>query len=353
MTQTKHTSELSVVRATRSMRDPFSRATLILTGYFTAGVFVVLLVMNVLMYWLFIKNLHIEPHEDHSAIIEGEVFFPDDDEGAEDEVSEEVRENLINTLFVIDILLVIAGAGIGYLLARGALRPIRISFERQKRFVSDAAHELRTPLSVMKAATESSLERERTVSDYIRILKDIFDETHMLTSITDDLLLFSRTERIPALHTEHVNFSEVLGAEVHRIQPYAEKRKITLQETITPDIHISGDVHLLQRVCMNILKNAVDYNKDGGEVAIGLSRSGTNACCTVKDTGIGIAPSDLQRVFDPFFKASTSRKAVYGHGSGLGLSIVQRSIEAHGGSIQITSEIGKGTTVTIYLPLLS
>ena len=285
MTTTKHTSGPSVARATCSTRDPFSRATLILTAYFTAGIFVVLLVMNVLMYWLFIKNLHIEPHDDRVSIIAGDMYFPEDnednvededDEGMEEELSEEVRENLISTLFVIDIFVVIAGAGIGYLLARGALRPIRLSYERQKRFVSDAAHELRTPLSVLKAATESSLERERTTPEYIRILKDIFDETHMLTSITDDLLLFSRIERIPSIHTEDVLLSEVVETEARRIEPYADKRKIVLQKTLEPDIHVKGDVYLLKRAFMSVLKNAVDYNKDGGEVAIVLARSTSN-----------------------------------------------------------------------------
>ncbi len=347
----KPTSGPFVARGMRSMRDPFSKATLVLTAYYTAGIFVVLVAMNMLMYGLFIKNLHIEPHGNRIVVVPEERGESTGEEEIENSVSEEVRENLIETLFYIDILVVLAGAGIGYLLARGALRPIRISYERQKRFVSDAAHELRTPLSVLKAATESSLERERTNTEYIRALKDILDETNMLTTLTDDLLLFSRVERMPVVHKENVHFSEVVATEVRRIGPYAEKRHISLHTDLNPDIHVAGDTHLLKRVCINLLKNAVDYNKDGGEISITLSTSGTQCLLSMKDTGVGIAPSDLHRIFDPFFKASTSRKAVYGHGSGLGLSIVKESIEAHGGSIQVTSDVGKGTVVTVSLPL--
>ncbi len=353
MTKMKHISGPPVARGIRSTRDPFSRAIIVLTAYYTAGIFVVLVAMNMLMYGLFIKNLHIEPHGNRAGIIDVERVESIEDEEEEEGISEEVRENLIETLLIIDVLLVVAGAGIGYLLARGALRPIRISYERQKRFVSDAAHELRTPLSVMKAATESSLERERTGSEYVRALKDILDEANMLTAMTDDLLLFSRVERMPTLHKEDVNLSGVVNTEIRRAGPYAEKRRISLHGAVDEEIHVLGDVHLLKRVLMNLLKNAIDYNKENGDVTINLSHTRTEVCLSVADTGIGIAPSDIHRIFDPFFKANTSRKAVYGHVSGLGLSIVKQSIEAHGGSIQVESEVGKGTIVRVFLPSLS
>jgi heavy metal sensor kinase len=224
------------------------------------------------------------------------------------------------------------------------------SFAEIRRFTADASHELRTPLTAIRIETEVALRRSLTTGEYQHLLGSILEECDRLTRLADQLLMLSREDAgmIPQA-CGPVDLSSLVAGVVETMRPLTEAKGLRLQAGGNGPLGIHGDEARLRQVFYNLLDNAIKYTSEGGTIEVQLARHDKTAMVSIRDTGIGIAPEHLPRVFDRFYRADKARNRAHG-GAGLGLSIAQSIVTAHGGHIDIASSPGQGTTCTVILP---
>jgi len=227
------------------------------------------------------------------------------------------------------------------------------AFTQQRRFVADASHELRTPVTVIRSITDIALEEPLNLDEYDEILREINAESERLGLLINDLLVLARAdeEQMP-LDREPVRLDLLAYDVAATMEPLAKERGIELQLQKLEPATVSGDTARLIQVLMGLVDNALTYTNSGGTVTLGVELHGAVACLTVRDTGIGIAEGDIPYIFERFYRADPARSRAAG-GSGLGLSIAHWVVEAHGGSIEVQSRVGQGSTFTVTLPLAS
>jgi signal transduction histidine kinase len=258
-------------------------------------------------------------------------------------------------MILVNGTLFIGAVGLSYVLAGLTLRPIKQAYERQRHFLSDASHELRTPLAILQTELENELDNTKITTREKENSRSHLEEVRRMSTIVKDLLLISRLDGEDQLSTpkEVVDLQEIITTAVKRLQQYAAKQKIKIISSPltreTPLTVMANKEHLLQAIS-NLIKNGIDYNHPEGKVMIGLKPNKSSIDITVSDTGIGIAEAEIPKLFDRFYRVDQSRSRQIG-GSGLGLSIVQSVILELGGTIHISSQLGKGTTVTLTFPL--
>lgn len=243
--------------------------------------------------------------------------------------------------------LLLSGVG-GATLTRQAMQPIEQSFDRLKQFTADASHELRNPLMAIETNVEVALtypESDRSKGDTEKF-EAIASAASQMTHLTEDLLFLSRTNNLPKHHWEALNLTDLLDDLVQLYQPQAEKTNIRLQTDESEPLYLLGDAGQLNRLFTNLLVNALRYTPEGGRVDIERHLVGRQIVVSVKDTGLGIPPEQLERVFDRFWRAEQSR-AYQSGGSGLGLAIAQAIAQTHSGLITVTSQVGVGSCFTV------
>jgi len=245
---------------------------------------------------------------------------------------------------------VLASGGILWL-NKQTMQPIEESFRRLKQFTADASHELRSPLMAISSNAEVALK----YSDGMRpddrdAIVAMLSASDQMTSLTEDLLLLARTDRVSAMKSEPLNLSNLLKGLVQLYRSQAEKNDVHLTMAIAPDLSLQGDSVSLTRAFTNLLQNAIRYTPQGGKVEISLKEWGNRLQVMVKDTGVGIAKENLDKIFERFWRADRARNYDDG-GSGLGLSITQAIIDSHNGTIEVTSDVGKGSCFVVNLPV--
>jgi heavy metal sensor kinase len=308
-----------------------------------------------------------------------------------EEVDHELARLQTALLLAVPVALVVSG-GWGYLLARKALAPVENlrrqteeitaarldrrlpvanahdelgrltqtinamigrlerSFAEIRRFTADASHELRTPLTAIRTEAEVALSRPLGTADYQQLLGSILEECERLTRLTEQLLALAREDvgaGGPA--REPLNLNDLVGEIVEIMRPLAEAKGLRLHASSDGLLPIRGDGARLRQVFYNVLDNAIKYTPEGGAVTVEFGRRERAAVVTVSDTGVGIPEEHLPRVFDRFYRVDKARSRAQG-GTGLGLSIARSIVTAHGGNIELTSLLGKGTTCTVTLP---
>lgn len=227
------------------------------------------------------------------------------------------------------------------------------SFEEIRRFSADVAHELRTPLCAMRGEAELLLSRHHAMEEYQEALERFTEQFDRLNRLTSDLLLLARFEARPQLErTEKLDLGDLLVGLTELFEALAEEKGIRLELSAKDGISASGDRALLQQALANLIHNAIQYTPAGGKVEVECAPEGPWARVSIRDTGPGIPAQDLPHVFERFYRVDKSRSRDTG-GSGLGLSISQRILEAHGGVISIESTWGQGTKVEARLPRIS
>ena len=226
-----------------------------------------------------------------------------------------------------------------------------VCLERQKRFTADASHDLRTPLAIMKTGMEVALQDKHTNdTSYRKTIESSLEEVNKMTTLVSELLLVARTEQVVEKDTSRlVDVHDSIDSVVKKMQIKAQEKGITLaiEGIVHGDIKVHG--YNFDRVLQNIIQNAVNYTPSDGRVVVSIHKEKSDYTVRVTDTGVGISEDDLPHIFERFYKASHSRNDA--SGSGLGLSIAKQIIEQHKGSIAISSLTGKGTEVTIILPI--
>lgn len=223
------------------------------------------------------------------------------------------------------------------------------SFVRERQFIGDVAHELKTPIATMKSSIEVALTKKRNVDEYQQTLKDMLLDIDNLTSTLMDVLDLAWTEaHADKKFTKKVNISDLLEELVEIASNMTGEKNLEVHFEIEPNITIFGEREKLARAFLNLIDNAIKYNKKKGTVAISLKTHDDHAVLQVKDSGVGIPKKDLQNIFDRFYRSDNVTKTA---GSGLGLAIVKSIIQIHGGKITVTSNLQRGTAFTVILPL--
>jgi signal transduction histidine kinase len=251
-------------------------------------------------------------------------------------------------------LAMILVGGSSWWLAGLAMKPIYQSYRQIEQFTADAAHELRTPIAASQATVESALLMPELSDKEMRdILGTIDRQNQRLAQLVADLLLLARMDRkAVSIGLQVCCLNDIVNDSVEELEALAMSAKITLTSIVPAQepLHILGVPEQLYRLISNLIVNAIQYTSAGGSVTVVLDRSHLDALIQVQDTGIGIAPEDRSRIFDRFYRVNSDRSRNTG-GSGLGLAIARAIVIAHQGSIQVQSELGKGSTFTVRLPL--
>jgi heavy metal sensor kinase len=305
---------------------------------------------------------------------------------------QEALENLrIQLLLGLPLVLLLAGAG-GFFLANRALRPIdditctaraigvsdlsrrldyqgpldevgrlahtfnrmldrlQDAFARERRFTADAAHELRTPLAVLKGHIGVILGRPRSPATYEHALRDLEREVDRLIRLTTDLLFLSRLDQGRlSWQPEVIGLGELLTAVVEQVQPLADEKSLALTTTIAPNLDVEGNADHLIRLFLNLLDNAIKYTPAGGKIHVAAERDGTGIEIVVQDTGPGIPADELPHLFERFYRVDADRSRKTG-GAGLGLAIAHEIARSHNGDLSVQSGQNRGTTFTVHLP---
>jgi two-component system, OmpR family, sensor histidine kinase CiaH len=244
-----------------------------------------------------------------------------------------------------------------FILTRRALVPVRLAMERQREFVADASHELRTPLTLIRANAEVALRsKQPKPAETKELLTDICKETDYLSRLVSDLLTLARADMDKLeVKMEPVELKRLAADVTRQMQPLAENRQLELEvEELEPgrsEIWLSGEEVRLKQLLVILLDNAIKYTPAGQvRLQVGSGGRGQSVVIKVSDTGIGIPHDKLEQIFERFYRVDKARSRSEG-GFGLGLSIANWIVKSHHGTIQVNSQVGKGTTFTVTLPV--
>lgn len=233
------------------------------------------------------------------------------------------------------------------------LERLEQSFEAERRFTSDASHELRTPTSVILAQCEYTLEKPRAAEDYEEALRVVQKQGRRMNALIGDMLDYTRMEQRPEQYVlDPLDLSAVV-AEIAEQMSFLGTNGIELTAKIAPAVEISGNALLISRLVQNLISNAYRYGKPNGhiEVALAVEKEAENnqrAVLSVSDDGIGIAKEEQEKIFDRFYRSDCSRSI---QGTGLGLSMVKKIAELHGADITVESAPGQGSSFRIIFPI--
>ncbi len=311
-----------------------------------------------------------------------------------DEALEALGRFRVILAFAAPLLLIAASAG-GYWISRRALAPVdeisraaqRISIEnltdrlqvpqtgdqlqrlsetlnemlsrleaavrRITQFTADASHELRAPVSLIRTTAEVAvLKRDRPTGEYLEALDDILEEAERTSQVVDSLMLLARTDSgKETLDCVPVDACSIVRSAAEQGERLARNQGVEFAVDLPASpVHIQADAEALRRALLILMDNAAKYTPRGGSVRVGLATRDGFAAASVADTGIGIDPGDIHRIFDRFWRADRARSREQG-GAGLGLSIAKWIVDMHSGSISAESELGKGSVFTIRVPL--
>ncbi len=306
----------------------------------------------------------------------------------------EVRQNLFSIyLVLIPIVLAVSVVG-GYFLAKQSLKPVQeitqttrtitatnlherirvknpedeigrltetlndmigrleASFEQVQQFSLDASHELRTPLTIMRGEIELALRGNRKGASYKKTLASLLEEVLRMTSIIEGLILLAKADSgTVKLERKPTRLDSLAGEIKEDAEILAEQKKISVSISKLEEITVLGDPVRLRQLMLNLVDNAIKYTPKGGRIILSLERNDGNASFSVEDSGVGIPPGELKKIFDRFYRVDKSRSRLP-DGLGLGLSISKWVAEAHGGALHAESKLGSGSKFTVVLPVL-
>lgn len=261
---------------------------------------------------------------------------------------EHAVNSLVEALLIVALLGLVGSGGVSLALVGRALRPIRVAMQRQQDFVADAAHELRTPLAIQRTVGEVGM-TDASSEDLRTTVEQMLEENRHLTRLVEDLSLLARSDT-DAIEIEQspVDLSKLLRETAEEIGYLASEKEVALQSDIHGDVTTLGDVLRLRQLVLILLDNALKHTPEGGTIRVRLRNEGGRALIEVADSGEGINPADLPRIFDRFYQADRART---GEGTGLGLAIAQWIVEAHGGQIRAGNTSPQGAIFSVSLPL--
>ncbi|MGI8420536.1 MAG: sensor histidine kinase [Candidatus Levyibacteriota bacterium] len=262
---------------------------------------------------------------------------------------QDVKTRLEIALIIVNAIILVLAGGAGYFLAGRTLQPIQAMVDEQNQFISNASHELRTPIATLRAEMEGSL-LEKHVSDKEarKLITSNLEELSRLQELSNSLLqlthVYSNTNNLTSI----VSLQEVLQTAGKKVRPHLKKKEMTLALPTVKE-QVIGDRNALTEVFVNLFDNAIKYSHEKTAINVSTAVKQYMISIDVSDKGIGISVEDLPHIFERFYRADKSRSKAEGYG--LGLSIVHNIVRIHHGALTVKSKEGKGTTFTVTLPL--
>jgi len=272
------------------------------------------------------------------------------DSGTASSISlDDIRTQNLTTVVLVTAAVTLA---FGYLLTRVALSPTRTALASQKQFVGNIAHELRTPLSIIKTNTEVALLGDNVPGDMRGILTSTVEELDRLSEIINNLLSLSASIRPEKIEFSPVDASVIAEEVVNKLGGLARTKNLDITLKKSDWCFVWGNTAAMEQILVNVIKNAINHTGKGGHISVTVEQIGTSHIeIVVQDSGEGISRQDLFHIFEPFYRAEPSRNRIRGGGSGLGLAIVSELVKLHRGKITVRSAINRGTSVVISLPI--
>ena len=257
--------------------------------------------------------------------------------------------DLITAFVVIAFAALFLVAAGGFFLVRKSTAPIERSIEFMRRFMADAAHELRTPITILRTRAEVALQQPREAANYVSALRGVEAEARRLGGIVDSLLVLARADAgEQQIDRARIFLDDIAVDAAGAAQIVARQKNVEVTVDEFEEAPVEGDPTLIRQLIMIVLDNAVKFTDAGGQVHVRVSMHEGSPTFGVEDTGIGIKQEELSRVFQRFFRGETARSRT--DGAGLGLSIASWIAREHGAEISLSSEPGKGTKVIVTFP---
>ncbi len=326
---------------TNNKPDDFFIARLKLTFYYSITAMVILGGSSIVLYNTILSNL--------AQSISENIFFLDP--RVAESIIDKARDILLNRFITIDSIIILFVIVFGFLLTHKTLEPIESNMQRQKRFIADASHELRTPISVVISGLEVSLNNKNLdLSGAKQALGNTLEEMREFSKLSKSLLDISTYNAPIKVKQEKVDINETINSVVEKNKSLANVKNINIENRLANKPKVIGNKIELERVFFNILDNAIKYTPPSGIITLEDKIISGKYVVTISDTGVGIPEGVIDKVFDPFFRANVSHST---EGAGLGLTLSKQIIENHKGTISIKSQAKKGTQVIIALPIPS
>ena len=263
----------------------------------------------------------------------------------DEDLLDDAQARLVKALVLINLGILLSAGVLGYYLSGKTLEPISEMIDEQYRFVSDASHELKTPLTAMKSTIEVALrDRKMDLDTARKTLEVSLGEVNDLQRLAEGLLELSGHAK--SLKLEKLQLGNVILESIAVLAPLAHLRKIQI-ETRLDEVFIMGESETLKRAMTTIIDNAIKYSKDKSKIKVSSKHSGKSVVVKIQDEGIGIDETEIPLIFNRFYRSDKARNT---DGHGLGLSIAKKIVEAQGGEIVVESKKGKGTTVSLIFP---
>lgn len=260
---------------------------------------------------------------------------------------------LFYTLLFVNLGIIVIAGGAGYFLAGVTLRPIKLMVDEQNDFISNASHELRTPIATLRAEMEGML-LEKNISDKEarKLISSNLEDLGTLQNLSDNLLKLARIHNVASSQEgmEKVSLGEIIKASRKKVLALAKKKTIAISLNLSKST-VYGNKDSLVEMFVILLDNAIKYSPSHSKISVTSENSSDKVKVLVADQGIGISDQDLPHIFERFFRADKSRSKTDGYG--LGLSIAKNIIESHRGSVSVSSKVDQGSVFEIIFPLIS
>ena len=271
----------------------------------------------------------------------------------EDERNEQIQQTIrdakqdfLTKLVLLDFSILIASAFVSIYLSNETLLPIMDAYNKQQKFVADASHELRTPITAMKTETDVILRsKTATEKDYKDTVESVNEELDVLTRLSSYLLEVAKSDEAKSnFFPEEVNLSKLIEEDLEKFKKIAERNNLNLETKISDDIKLTCDPNRVSQLLRILLDNAVKYNKPNGLIKVVLNKTDSQINLEVVDSGVGIPKEELDKIFDRFYRVTTDRNL---KGFGLGLTIAKQIVDEHKANIKVESIEGESTKFTI------
>jgi len=265
---------------------------------------------------------------------------------------ENAQSQIAGQLMLINLIIIIIFAVAGYFFSGKTLKPIEEIHEAQKRFIGDAAHELKTPITALKTSLEVNLMDNKLDRQTRKILEENLEDVTSLESLSQSLLRLAKVSD-QNLHKVPVDLKKVTVRGMEYLEAVAQTKDITIQlHRSRSKLDVLGDEGALFDLILILLDNAIKYSPEQSVVELRLTKQKNQAVVQVIDFGSGIAESDLPHIFERFYRADQSRTSQQDRGYGLGLSVAQKIVQQHNGNLSVESALGNGSSFTVTLPLI-
>lgn len=339
----------------------FTAARLRLTAWYLAIIMLVSFMFSFAIYRVLTFEINrfeqLQRERIERRLMEGEVIFPDRPfrlffSIPDPDLINDIKNRIRLMLLAVNSLIFALAGCLGYLLAGRTLRPIQDMVDGQNRFISDASHELKTPLTSLRTAFEVYLRAKRKQDPEVReLISDSIDEVDRMQNLTESLLTLSQYQDAPPTKNfTKISLKELITEVLKKTKPVAQAKKIDINYDKN-DFFVAGDKLSLVQLLLIIIDNALKYSPPNSHVTISTKREKRSVQISVTDEGEGIAPHDIPYIFDRFYRSDLARTNNGENGFGLGLSIAKKIIENHHGSIGVNSKLGKGSVFRIWLPV--